>query len=107
MAASTPTSEVHLTRSTGNKWRRYDKLPVAPQGVVFVGDSICAFNPFYGQGMSSAALSAVRLRGTLESTTALDSAFYRGFLAGQAKEFKVPWAMAMARVTSGKPVMTR
>ncbi|MEO8095487.1 MAG: hypothetical protein ABI632_11205 [Pseudolysinimonas sp.] len=97
MEASTPTSEVHLTRSTGNKWRRYDKLPVAPQGVVFVGDSICAFNPFYGQGMSSAALSAVRLRGALESTSAPDPAFYRGFLASQAKEFKVPWAMAMAR----------
>ncbi|MCW2799170.1 MAG: hypothetical protein JWQ70_642 [Aeromicrobium sp.] len=97
MEASTPTSEVHLTRSTGNKWRRYDKLPVAPQGVVFVGDSICAFNPFYGQGMSSAALSAVRLRGALESTSALDPAFYQGFLAGQAKEFKVPWGMAMAR----------
>ncbi|MDX6277824.1 MAG: hypothetical protein QOJ72_1952, partial [Nocardioidaceae bacterium] len=97
MEASTPTSEVHLTRSTGNKWRRYDKLPAAPRGVVFVGDSICAFNPFYGQGMSSAALSAVRLRGALESTSVLDSAFYRGFLAGQAKEFKVPWGMAMAR----------
>ncbi len=27
MEASTPTSEVHLTKSTGNKWRRYDKLP--------------------------------------------------------------------------------
>ena len=97
MEASTPTSEVHLTRSTGNKWRRYDKLPVAPQGVVFVGDSICAFNPFYGQGMSSAALSAVRLRGALESTSTLDPAFYQGFLASQAKEFKVPWGMAMAR----------
>jgi 2-polyprenyl-6-methoxyphenol hydroxylase-like FAD-dependent oxidoreductase len=97
MEASTPTSEVHLTRSTGNKWRRYDKLKVAPQGVVFVGDSICAFNPFYGQGMSSAALSAVRLRRALQSTSALDPAFYRGFLASQAKEFKVPWGMAMAR----------
>ena len=63
--ASTPTSEVHLTRSTGNKWRRYDKLPAAPAGIVFIGDSICAFNPFYGQGMSSAALSALLLRGAL------------------------------------------
>ncbi|AXT86731.1 hypothetical protein C6I20_03280 [Aeromicrobium sp. A1-2] len=97
MAASTPTSEVHLTRSTGNKWRRYDKLAVAPQGIVFVGDSICAFNPFYGQGMSSAALSALRLRGALRSTGALDAAFYGGFLAAQAKELKVPWGMAMAR----------
>ncbi len=97
MAASTPTSEVHLTRSTGNKWRRFDKLPVAPQGIVFVGDSICAFNPFYGQGMSSAALSALRLRNALKSAGALDATFYHDFLAGQAKEFNVPWGMAMAR----------
>ena len=54
MAACEPISDVHLTRSTGNKWRRYDRLPTAPD-VVFIGDSICAFNPFYGQGMSSAA----------------------------------------------------
>ena len=40
-----PTSEVHLTRSTGNKWRRYDRLRTPPEGLVFVGDSICAFNP--------------------------------------------------------------
>ncbi len=97
MEASTPTSEVHLTRSTGNKWRRYDKLPTAPAGVVFIGDSICAFNPFYGQGMSSAAISARLLRDALTSTNALDQKFFGTFLAAQRKEFKVAWGMAMAR----------
>jgi 2-polyprenyl-6-methoxyphenol hydroxylase-like FAD-dependent oxidoreductase len=97
MAASEPISEVHLTRSTGNAWRRYDKLPAPPQGLVFVGDSICAFNPFYGQGMSSAALSARLLRDRMRSTSALDQAFFKGFLTAQRKEFKVPWGMAMAR----------
>ena len=61
MAACEPTSEVHVTRSTGNKWRRYDRLTSAPSGLVFIGDSICAFNPFYAQGMSSASASAVLL----------------------------------------------
>ena len=56
-----PTSEVHLTRSTGNKWRRYDRLPAPPLGIVFIGDAICAFNPFYAQGISSAAGSALLL----------------------------------------------
>ena len=97
MAASEPISEVHLTRSTGNAWRRYDQLPHPPLGLVHVGDSICAFNPFYGQGMSSAALSARLLRDALASTNALDAAFFRSFLASQRKEFKVPWGMAMAR----------
>jgi len=97
MEASEPTSEVHLTRSTGNKWRRYDRLPAVPQGIVFVGDAICGFNPFYGQGMSAAAGSALLLRNTLESSTALDQGFYKRFLADQRKALKVPWAMAMAR----------
>jgi 2-polyprenyl-6-methoxyphenol hydroxylase-like FAD-dependent oxidoreductase len=97
MAASEPTSEVHLTRSTGNKWRRYDKLSTAPEGVVFIGDAICAFNPFYGQGMSAAAASSVLLRDALESTTALDQKFFKGLLAAQRKNLKVAWGMAMAR----------
>jgi 2-polyprenyl-6-methoxyphenol hydroxylase-like FAD-dependent oxidoreductase len=97
MAASEATSDVHLTRSTGNAWRRYDKLPTPPLGLAFVGDSICAFNPFYGQGMSSAALSARLLRDRLRSTAELDQAFFRGLLSAQRKELKVPWGMAMAR----------
>lgn len=97
MEASTPTSEVHLTRSTGNKWRRYDKLPTAPEGIVFIGDAICGFNPFYGQGMSAAATSSVILRDALQSTTALDQKFFKGLLAAQRKNLKVAWGMAMAR----------
>lgn len=97
MAASRPTSEVHLTRSTGNKWRRYDQLSSPPEGIVFIGDAICAFNPFYGQGMSSAAISARLLRDALESTSHLDQKFFARFLRQQRKELKVPWGMAMAR----------
>ncbi|MDP3894560.1 hypothetical protein, partial [Nocardioides sp.] len=97
MAECEPTSEVHQTRSTGNKWRRYDQMPVAPAGVVFIGDAICAFNPFYAQGISSAAASALLLRSQLESATSLDHGFFRRFLAEQRRSLKVPWMLAMAR----------
>jgi 2-polyprenyl-6-methoxyphenol hydroxylase-like FAD-dependent oxidoreductase len=96
MATCEPISEVHLTRSTGNKWRRFDQLPVAPN-VVFIGDAICAFNPFYGQGMSSAALSARLLRDHLRAATELDQAFFKHFLTAQRKELLVAWKLAMAR----------
>ena len=96
-----PTSEVHLTRATGNKWRRYDKLPTPPLGLVFVGDSICGFNPFYAQGISAASASAVLLKSALARASstqqALDEAFIRGFQQEQAKELQVPWNLAMAR----------
>lgn len=101
MAECEPVSEVHLTRSTGNKWRRYDRFPDVPTGIVFVGDSICAFNPFYAQGISSAAGSALTLRAHLEAAASsnqrLDQRFYKRFLAEQRKGLKVPWGMAMAR----------
>ncbi|UOZ03204.1 NAD(P)/FAD-dependent oxidoreductase [Amycolatopsis sp. WQ 127309] len=92
-----PTSEVHLTRSTGNKWRRYDRLPGPPRGLVSVGDSICAFNPFYAQGISSAAGSALLLREHLSRAGALDAGFVPRFLAAQRKLLGVPWSLAMAR----------
>ncbi|GAA2165726.1 hypothetical protein GCM10009727_84660 [Actinomadura napierensis] len=95
--ACTPTSEVHLTRSTGNKWRRFDLLDVPPVGLVCVGDSICAFNPFYAQGMSSAARSALILDAMLRGRDALDLAFFREFLARQKTSLDVPWMLAMAR----------
>jgi 2-polyprenyl-6-methoxyphenol hydroxylase-like FAD-dependent oxidoreductase len=92
-----PTSEVHLTRSTGNKWRRYDRWATPPTGLVFIGDSICAFNPFYAQGISSASGSALLLREHLSRTQHLDAGFYSRFLVTQRKLLNVPWRLAMAR----------
>jgi hypothetical protein len=92
-----PTSEVHLTRSTGNTWRRYDRWPNPPKGLVFIGDSICAFNPFYAQGISSASGSALLLREHLSRAERLDAGFCSRFLAAQRKLLRVPWRLAMAR----------
>jgi 2-polyprenyl-6-methoxyphenol hydroxylase-like FAD-dependent oxidoreductase len=97
MEACEPTSEVHLTRSTGNKWRRYDQLPSTPAGLVFIGDAICAFNPFYGQGMSSAAFCAVALRESLAGLEQLDPGFARRFTREQVNLLNVPWSLAIAR----------
>ncbi|WP_410657271.1 hypothetical protein [Amycolatopsis sp. lyj-112] len=92
-----PTSEVHLTRSTGNKWRRYDRWANPPKGLVFIGDSICAFNPFYAQGISSASGSALLLREHLSRAERLDTRFSSRFLLAQRKLLGVPWQLAMAR----------
>ncbi|MEV6274570.1 hypothetical protein [Nocardia sp. NPDC051832] len=90
-------SEVHHTRSTGNKWRRFDLMQHPPLGLAVIGDSICAFNPFYGQGMSSAARSAVILAERLHASATLDRGFATTFLAAQRKSLEVPWMLAMAR----------
>ncbi len=97
MDRCTPASPVHLTRSTGNKWRRYDRLRTPPRRLAFVGDSICAFNPFYAQGISSASGSALLLREHLARAERLDAGFSARFLAAQRTLLRVPWSLAMAR----------
>ena len=48
-----------------NRWRRYDRWPAKLAGFVALGDAACAFNPVYGQGMTTGALSALTLRDTI------------------------------------------
>lgn len=97
MRESTPLTGVHLTRATGNKWRRYDEVENPPLGLVSIGDAACAFNPFYAQGMSSAARSALVLAEALDRHRSLDSSFIRSFLDAQRITLDVPWMLAMAR----------
>jgi 2-polyprenyl-6-methoxyphenol hydroxylase-like FAD-dependent oxidoreductase len=73
-----PLSPVRTYRATGNRLRRFDALERPPDGVVAFGDSVCAFNPVYGQGMTVAASSALALRASLEGPDAgLPRRFYR------------------------------
>jgi 2-polyprenyl-6-methoxyphenol hydroxylase-like FAD-dependent oxidoreductase len=53
-----PLSPIAGQRATENRLRHYDRLGQFPDGVVAVGDAVCAFNPVYGQGMTAAALGA-------------------------------------------------
>ncbi|MDC7120499.1 NAD(P)-binding protein, partial [Cellulomonas fimi] len=60
--AGSAVSDVAVHRQTGNQRHRYDLLPDWPDGLLAVGDALCAFNPVYGQGVTVAALEAVALR---------------------------------------------
>lgn len=55
-------SDVAVHRQTGNQRHRYDLLPDWPDGLLPIGDALCAFNPIYGQGVTVAALEALALR---------------------------------------------
>ena len=61
-----PLTSIAGFANTANRRRSYEKLRRWPERLVAVGDSACAFNPVYGQGVSVAALTAVRLDEALE-----------------------------------------
>ncbi|WP_034591539.1 FAD-dependent oxidoreductase [Hamadaea tsunoensis] len=72
--------------------RRYEHLRRLPEGLVSIGDSVCAFNPAYGQGMTSAIAQAMALRDCLaRGRSGLPKRFY----AAAAKIIDVPWSIAV------------
>lgn len=56
-----PLSPVYSYRRTENRLRHYEQLSRFPAGIVTLGDAVFAFNPYHGQGMTTAALSALVL----------------------------------------------
>jgi 2-polyprenyl-6-methoxyphenol hydroxylase-like FAD-dependent oxidoreductase len=86
-----PLSPVATYRATENRWRLYHELAAPPEGLVAFGDSVCAFNPVYGQGITVAALGAVILGQVLRSgASGLPRRFYRELAA----VVRSPWMLA-------------
>lgn len=65
LADAEPLGETHHRQFPTSVWRRYDKLPSFPQGLLVIGDAVCSLNPMYGQGMTSALIQARSLRRSL------------------------------------------
>ena len=60
-------NEVARFRFPESIHRHYERLSTFPRGLLPISDSICRFNPIYGQGMSVAAKEVAALKGLLES----------------------------------------
>jgi 2-polyprenyl-6-methoxyphenol hydroxylase-like FAD-dependent oxidoreductase len=90
LVGAIPVTELQPSHFPASRRRRYDKLRNFPAGLLALGDSIAAFNPMYGQGMTVAALQAVALRNQL-ARGPLDA---RKFLARAHRIEDVAWKIS-------------
>ncbi|MEU9124404.1 NAD(P)-binding protein [Streptomyces sp. NPDC048506] len=84
IASLTPTSAVRRYARTVNRKIAYHRLARWPDGLIALGDSVCTFNPAYGQGMTVAALEARLLEqmlGNRHARTPLDGQAFQKRLA--------------------------
>ena len=100
-----PLTDVSLTHSTANRRYYYERLRTWPTGFFTLGDSVAAFNPVYGQGISVAAQGAVALRDLLSGGLAPDLA--RRAQRAISRPIDSAWALATGQdihfsTTAGK-----
>jgi hypothetical protein len=60
-----PETEIRSTKTSHNRLVRWDELERRPEGFLAIGDAVAAFNPVYGQGITTASLQAKALRHSL------------------------------------------
>ncbi len=94
-----PLTPIKTHRATENRLRRFEGAKQLPHNFVLLGDSVCAFNPVYGQGMTTASLGALALHECLREQRRLhpDGSFNglsRRFQKRLAKVIQAPWLMA-------------
>jgi 2-polyprenyl-6-methoxyphenol hydroxylase-like FAD-dependent oxidoreductase len=109
-----PLSPIYGHRGTENRRRHYERLARWPERLVVTGDGACAFNPVYGQGMTTAALGALALDECLREQRRHQPG---GDLIGLARHFQrrlakvnaAPWMLATGEdyryrgTTGGRP----
>jgi 2-polyprenyl-6-methoxyphenol hydroxylase-like FAD-dependent oxidoreductase len=93
MCAAEPITPIKTHRGTENRLRHFDRAKELPENFLLLGDAVCAFNPVYGQGMTTAALGALTLRNTLRDDASLRG-LSRRFQKRLGKVNKAPWLLA-------------
>ena len=89
-----PLSPVYSYRNMANRLRHYDRWNQQLDGFVALGDSTCAFNPVYGQGMTTGTLSALVLGECVRKQGILASGLSHAFFREQARMQQDPWMLA-------------
>jgi 2-polyprenyl-6-methoxyphenol hydroxylase-like FAD-dependent oxidoreductase len=95
MECSEPIGDAVTHRFAANQRRHVERLRRFPQGWVLLGDSVCSFNPIYGQGMTVAAQQAEVLAAQLDRSRSVDRTFARRYFRAAGRTLSTPWSIAV------------
>jgi 2-polyprenyl-6-methoxyphenol hydroxylase-like FAD-dependent oxidoreductase len=96
LAIAKPISAIFHRKGMQNIWKHYEKS-TGPAGFVAMADAVCAFNPVYAQGMTSASVCAQILGKLGAEMDPLAKNFPATFYQRQAEFAKMPWDLSVAR----------
>ena len=109
---ATPLSPIVGHRRTENRWRRFDEMTGWPDGLIAVGDSVCCFDPVYGQGMTTGVLGALvvqaRLKAEWDGTGSIPVGFAQRVQQQMVETVRPAWNLAtgedlrLASTTGGR-----
>jgi 2-polyprenyl-6-methoxyphenol hydroxylase-like FAD-dependent oxidoreductase len=103
LSRATPVSPIHHYGRCSNRMLHYDRLNVWPEGLVAIGDSVCALNPYFGLGMTAAAHGALLLGMHLDQNGG-EMASTHAFQKELASVNAAPWQIATLRDPDGRPL---
>ena len=83
-----PVSKIYGYRENGSRQVHYEKMKNGPENFIAFGDSVSAFNPFYGQGITTSAIGATILNKSLHDFRRKRERKPTKDLIGFAKEFQ-------------------
>ena len=89
---ATPDSEIHGYQVQGSRKYHYEEISSWPDNFIVLGDAVSVFNPFYGQGITSAALGAKAIDDMLKNRK-MKKGFALKFQKRLAKAVSIPWIL--------------
>jgi 2-polyprenyl-6-methoxyphenol hydroxylase-like FAD-dependent oxidoreductase len=90
---ATPITPIYAYRGLENQMRHYERVAQRPENFIITGDAAVAFNPIYGQGMTSAAMQAEVLANLLCSAQGL-TGFAAQFQQALAQNAQEAWLLS-------------
>jgi 2-polyprenyl-6-methoxyphenol hydroxylase-like FAD-dependent oxidoreductase len=103
LSRAAPVSPIHHYGRCSNRMLHYDRLGVWPEGLVAIGDAVCALNPYFGLGMTAAARGALLLGMHLDQNSG-EMASAHAFQKELASLNAAPWQIATLRDPDGQPL---